>query len=1296
MASHQATLRRLVVGLVAALVASLLAAAPAAAQTGVFDDVVDDAYYSVPVAALAEDGVFAGTECGDSGFCPSDSLDRQTMAVWTVRVLDGADPAAVSATRFADVQADSFFAPFIERMAELGVTAGCGDGTAFCPDASVTRAQMAVFLTRAFSLAPGPDPGFSDVPADAWYFDQMTALAASGITKGCGDGTVFCPDRDTSRAQMATFLYRALHREGSEEPVRVPNDGEAAVVASGASFVAEFDSVTVEGPAGALSGAARLSLSDTRVGAGRTAEGEVLAAGPIAVSVTGAEIVEPLTLRFKVDTESLSPTGVVPAWWSSELDTWVPLDAQDVVIADGEVVVKATLADARPVDLATASGSAATLFAGSGGLGPPPDSGDPTLAVPLVVIGLIIFVGTFVAVGVVALTSDHVHDVLKRLFGLVAREPVCDSSGLPSWVDALSDSEGSQSDTRARLHTCGQSAGDDLLVKVVNNRNYGIQFNARSGMTPVTLADGPIPLSGLDILLKETAEEVIGDSYLWPLSGSEFALRRQQRDWSGEWRPTGATAVVDGIRVGIDLLKTAVPGISLAEVTQKKLADCIKDLLKQGAKILRGSFNIWNFDHWVSVLKDVSGCFISTGGDGSEQANAARDGLKEVNKALGWISTANSAAKWALTAADAIKDSRRDRAWINMSVPDDDQDGISDECDSDQDNDGTTDDQFRRPDLDGDGLTDDCDDDRDGDQIRDVCESDRDNDGVLDTYARDRDDDGIVDYGGCDTDIDFSVVADSTFSAVSAGQAPGQTHSCALRTDGTIQCWGYNTDGQADGPDGQFNAVSAGGAHTCALQNLSINCWGNNDHGQTQQPVGAFRAVSAGPDHSCGLLVGGSIKCWGNNSHGQIDVPSGRFSDVSAGENVSCAVTTDGAVTCWGAAADWSDTTTGPFTEVAAGGSNSCALGTDHTITCQLNTGRPLFPGTQPEQPTGTFSALSVNADHGCGLTTANTITCWGWNAHRRTEAPQGTHISVSAGYEHSCAVRTDGTITCWGRYSEEQQPDTSQPDRAISSPPQFSAVSAGVGHSCGLRTNGTIQCWGFNDDGQTDAPEGTFSAVTAAGYHSCGLRTNGIIQCWGYIESGQTDAPEGTFSAVTVGQRYSCAMRTNGTIHCWGYNDDGQTDAPEGTFSAVSAGSRHSCGLRTNGTIQCWGHNSQGQTDAPEGTFSAVSAGSSLSCGLRTNGTIQCWGYNYDGQSDAPEGTFSAVTAGGLHSCGLRTNGTIQCWGHNQYGADAPEGTFSAVSAGVGHSCGLRTNGTIQCWGHNEYGETDAPQPGG
>ena len=164
----------------------------------------------MPVAALAEAGVFAGTECA-RGFCPDDPIDRKTMAVWVVRVLDGGEPPAVTESRFDDVDAASFHAPFIERMAELGVTTGCGDGTGFCPDRNVTRAEMAVFLTRAFGLPVDVDPGFPDVPGDAWYVAAVSSLVAANITHGCGDGTNFCPDDDTTRAQMATFLHRALN-----------------------------------------------------------------------------------------------------------------------------------------------------------------------------------------------------------------------------------------------------------------------------------------------------------------------------------------------------------------------------------------------------------------------------------------------------------------------------------------------------------------------------------------------------------------------------------------------------------------------------------------------------------------------------------------------------------------------------------------------------------------------------------------------------------------------------------------------------------------------------------------------------------------------------------------------------------------------------------------------------------------------------------------------------------------------------------------------------------------------------
>ena len=223
-----------VVAVVFAVSAALVAtAAPGAGQGAGFGDVPDDAYYTVPVSALAEQGVFAGTLC-DDGFCPGEAIDRKTMAVWTVRMLDGQDPPAVAEARFDDVDASSFYAPFIERMADLEVTRGCGDGSGFCPDRNVTRAQMAAFLSRAYSLPEGPDPEFLDVPDDAWYASDVAKLAASGITVGCGDGTRFCPARETTRAHMATFLARAQGPTG--HLWTEVSSGSGASIAAGKPF----------------------------------------------------------------------------------------------------------------------------------------------------------------------------------------------------------------------------------------------------------------------------------------------------------------------------------------------------------------------------------------------------------------------------------------------------------------------------------------------------------------------------------------------------------------------------------------------------------------------------------------------------------------------------------------------------------------------------------------------------------------------------------------------------------------------------------------------------------------------------------------------------------------------------------------------------------------------------------------------------------------------------------------------------------------------------------------------------
>ena len=223
------------------LASALGVSSPAAAQAQPFSDTSEDAYYSEAVNALADGGVFEGTECAEGMLCPGEPMDRKTMAVWTVRALDGQNPAPIADSRFSDVAATSFHAPFIERMAELGVTTGCGDGTRFCPDGTVTRAQMAVFLDRAFDLEPGPDPGFSDVAPSVWFYDQVAALAASAITAGCGDGTTFCPSQQTTRGQMATFLARATGLVDLPQPPTAAPTYTAITVGSGHSCALRTD-----------------------------------------------------------------------------------------------------------------------------------------------------------------------------------------------------------------------------------------------------------------------------------------------------------------------------------------------------------------------------------------------------------------------------------------------------------------------------------------------------------------------------------------------------------------------------------------------------------------------------------------------------------------------------------------------------------------------------------------------------------------------------------------------------------------------------------------------------------------------------------------------------------------------------------------------------------------------------------------------------------------------------------------------------------------------------------------------
>ena len=181
-----------------------------------FSDVPEDAWYADHVQRIAALGVTTGYS--DGTYRPGLAVTRAHMAVFLVRAL-GLEPVENPAGRFGDVPAEAWHAGHVERIAERAITVGCNpDSTLYCPQDPVTRAQMALFLSRAFDLpeADVDEPSFDDVADDHFAFAAVESVRAAGITGGCStDGTLYCPQDPVTRAQMAVFLSRAIERPGT-------------------------------------------------------------------------------------------------------------------------------------------------------------------------------------------------------------------------------------------------------------------------------------------------------------------------------------------------------------------------------------------------------------------------------------------------------------------------------------------------------------------------------------------------------------------------------------------------------------------------------------------------------------------------------------------------------------------------------------------------------------------------------------------------------------------------------------------------------------------------------------------------------------------------------------------------------------------------------------------------------------------------------------------------------------------------------------------------------------------------
>ena len=562
--------------------------------------------------------------------------------------------------------------------------------------------------------------------------------------------------------------------------------------------------------------------------------------------------------------------------------------------------------------------------------------------------------------------------------------------------------------------------------------------------------------------------------------------------------------------------------------------------------------------------------------------------------------------------------------------------------------------------------------------------------------------------------------------------ATGLYHSCALKPDGRVDCWGDNTFGRATDQDGPFVAVSTGGYHSCGLKSDGrVDCWGASGIAADQD--GPFVAISAGYRHTCGLKADGAVACWGWNDYGQATVPTGAgpFMAISAGEFHTCGLLASGAALCWGA------------------GSPEDESG--------FNAGQAIVP-----DDLGPLVAISAGGRHTCGLNALGRVRCWGDDSEGQSAPQVDDFVALSAGGFHTCGVKTDGSVHCWGVASEFSDDHGQAADQAG----PFVAVSASFFHTCGLTADGQAVCWGAggpgepgdnhnHDRGQSTVPDDLgplgFGQIAAGNAHACELLPDGELDCWGANDEGQAAAPfppiEGTwFTQVVAGDSHACAIDSQSKVTCWGRNDaaimqdpmivDGVwrqlAPGPDGALCALSADYQgHRC-VRESGNTTSYGSlygfrnithgldthgldshgtdwegrpglcavslamagngycNSMGSgfDDAHQGQFAGpwqrLESGLGHQCGLKADGTLACWGDDADGQTTGvPTDRFRAFSVGWNHACAIKDTGTLACWGSNLNGqTDAPAGAYVQVAAGNTFTCAIRDDGKRVCWG--------------
>jgi len=360
--------------------------------------------------------------------------------------------------------------------------------------------------------------------------------------------------------------------------------------------------------------------------------------------------------------------------------------------------------------------------------------------------------------------------------------------------------------------------------------------------------------------------------------------------------------------------------------------------------------------------------------------------------------------------------------------------------------------------------------------------------------------------GGCGITCGVSCASSQCIGVTAL--AAGYAHTCALLSNGTVECWGANDYGQLGYPTSQTC-----GATPCSLSPKVV------------PGLAGVAAISAGLYHTCAALADGSVQCWGLNDTGQVGMaPGGSASSpvvvpyvagaisVAAGAESTCALTSGGTLECWGS-------------------NGAGQLGTGSLSPAQSST---------PAAVIGVMTAASVvvGEAHACSLESDQTVACWG---------------------DDSDDELGSAPMTC-----DANGDQCSPTPVAVTALSGVGAVAAGSGLLTCALVGGNAECWGYLQGGLGDQAEteesatpvvvdGVYdaTALTVGPSGACVLLSAGSASCWGAgplgdgtTQSSTTPVAVSTLTgpaALAVGGAHTCALLSTGAVSCWSENSLGQ-----------------------------------------------------------------------------------------------------------------------------------------------------------